>query len=105
VERILAGRRVLIVEDEPDNQELMRTVVEELLGGAAVVCGDGERAVFEAVETPPALILLDLMLPSLSGWEVARAPAPEPAHQDRPDHRRDRARSPARARVGSSRGM
>jgi len=36
------------------------------------VCGDGERAVFEAVEQPPALILLDLMLPSLSGWEVAR---------------------------------
>jgi CheY-like chemotaxis protein len=36
------------------------------------VCGNGERAVFEAVERPPALILLDLMLPSLSGWEVAR---------------------------------
>jgi signal transduction histidine kinase/ActR/RegA family two-component response regulator len=72
IERILAGRRVLIVEDEPDNQTLMRTVVEDLLGGNAVVCGDGERAVFEAVETPPALILLDLMLPSLSGWEVAR---------------------------------
>jgi signal transduction histidine kinase/CheY-like chemotaxis protein len=72
IERILAGRRVLIVEDEPDNQTLMRTVVEDLLGGNAVVCGDGERAVFEAVETPPALILLDLMLPSMSGWEVAR---------------------------------
>jgi CheY-like chemotaxis protein len=50
----------------------MRTVVQELLGGEATVCGDGERAVFEAVERPPALILLDLMLPSLSGWEVAR---------------------------------
>jgi signal transduction histidine kinase/CheY-like chemotaxis protein len=72
IERILTGRRVLIVEDEPDNQELMRTVVVDLLGGQAVVCGDGERAVFEAVEHPPALILLDLMLPSLSGWEVAR---------------------------------
>jgi signal transduction histidine kinase/ActR/RegA family two-component response regulator len=72
IERILAGRRVMIVEDERDNQDLMRTVVEDLLGGQAVVCGDGERAVFEAVEHPPALILLDLMLPSLSGWEVAR---------------------------------
>jgi signal transduction histidine kinase/CheY-like chemotaxis protein len=72
IERILAGRRVLIVEDEPDNQALMRTVIQDLLGGEAVVCGDGERAVFEAVEHPPALILLDLMLPSLSGWEVAR---------------------------------
>jgi signal transduction histidine kinase/ActR/RegA family two-component response regulator len=72
IERILAGRRVMVVEDERDNQELMRTVVEDLLGGEAVLCGDGERAVFEAVERPPALILLDLMLPSLSGWEVAR---------------------------------
>ena len=72
VDRILAGRRVLIVEDEPDNQELMRTVIHDLLGGEATVCSDGERAVFEAVENPPTLILLDLMLPSLSGWEVAR---------------------------------
>jgi signal transduction histidine kinase/ActR/RegA family two-component response regulator len=72
IERILAGRRVMIVEDERDNQELMRTVIEDLLGGEASVCGNGERAVFEAVEHPPALILLDLMLPSLSGWEVAR---------------------------------
>src|SRR5205085_9546053 len=72
IERVLAGRRVLIVEDERDNQDLMRTVVEDLLGGTVTVCGDGERAVFEAVEDPPSLILLDLMLPSLSGWEVAR---------------------------------
>jgi len=72
IARILEGRNVLIVEDERDNQDLMRTVVEDLLGGTATVCGDGERAVFEAVEHPPALILLDLMLPSLSGWEVAR---------------------------------
>ena len=72
IERVLAGRRVLIVEDERDNQDLMRTVVEDLLGGTASLCADGERAVFEAVEDPPSLILLDLMLPSLSGWEVAR---------------------------------
>jgi len=72
IERILVGRRVLIVEDEKDNQDLMRAVVEDLLGGTTSVCSDGERAVFEAVEDPPALILLDLMLPSLSGWEVAR---------------------------------
>ena len=72
IERILVGRRVFIVEDELDNQNLMRAVVEDLLGGEASVCGDGERAVFEVVERPPALILLDLMLPTLSGWEVAR---------------------------------
>ncbi|HYE90281.1 MAG TPA: ATP-binding protein [Terriglobales bacterium] len=72
IDRVLAGRRVLVVEDERDNQNLMRAVVEDLLGGEVSVSADGERAVFEAVESPPALILLDLMLPSLSGWEVAR---------------------------------
>jgi signal transduction histidine kinase/CheY-like chemotaxis protein len=72
VERVLSGRHVLIVEDEPENQALMRSVVEDLLGGKAAVSGDGERALHEATAEPPALILLDLMLPRLSGWEVAR---------------------------------
>jgi signal transduction histidine kinase/ActR/RegA family two-component response regulator len=72
VEPVLAGCRVLIVEDEPQNQALMRTVVEDMLGGSARLCGDGERAVQQAIAQPPALILLDLMLPGVSGWQVAR---------------------------------
>jgi signal transduction histidine kinase/CheY-like chemotaxis protein len=72
IEPFLDGRVVLVVEDEPQTQELMRLVVEDLLGGAARVCDDGEQAVREAAERPPALILLDLMLPRVSGWEVAR---------------------------------
>jgi signal transduction histidine kinase/CheY-like chemotaxis protein len=72
VELMLAGRRILIVEDEVENQALMRAVVEDMLGGEATVCDDGEQAVAEAVERPPALVLLDLMLPRVSGWEVAR---------------------------------
>jgi signal transduction histidine kinase/ActR/RegA family two-component response regulator len=71
-EPMLAGRPVLIVEDEKQNQDLMRSVIEDVLGGRARVCDDGEQCLFEAVEHPPALILLDLMLPGLSGWEVAR---------------------------------
>jgi CheY-like chemotaxis protein/anti-sigma regulatory factor (Ser/Thr protein kinase) len=71
-ERVLAGRRTLIIEDEPQNQDLMRVVVEDLLGGAVSVCDDGERGLDEALEQPPDLILLDLMLPGLSGWEIAR---------------------------------
>ncbi|MBI2219023.1 MAG: response regulator [Candidatus Rokubacteria bacterium] len=72
IERVLAGRNVLIVEDEPDNQALMRSVIEDILGGKATVCEDGERAIHEALEQPPAIVLLDLMLPRVSGWEVAR---------------------------------
>jgi signal transduction histidine kinase/ActR/RegA family two-component response regulator len=72
VEAVLAGRPVLIVEDEPQNQALMRVVVEDMLGARARLCGDGERAVQQAIAHPPALILLDLMLPGVSGWQVAR---------------------------------
>ncbi len=72
LEPMLGGRTVLIVEDEKQNQDLMRTVVEDLLGGEALVCDDGEKCLVEAREQSPSLILLDLMLPRLSGWEVAR---------------------------------
>jgi signal transduction histidine kinase/ActR/RegA family two-component response regulator len=72
IEPFLEGREVLIVEDEAQTRELMRVVVEDLLGGVARVCDDGEQGCREATERVPALILLDLMLPRVSGWEVAR---------------------------------
>ena len=72
LEPILAGREVLVVEDEKQNQELMRAVVEDLLGGRARLCDNGEHCLRMARERKPALILLDLMLPGMSGWDVAR---------------------------------
>ena len=71
-EPILSGRSVLILEDEEHNQAVMRSVVEDILGGKAQVFADGQSGVGEALENPPALVLLDLMLPNVSGWEVAR---------------------------------
>jgi signal transduction histidine kinase/ActR/RegA family two-component response regulator len=71
-EPILSGRSVLIVEDEEHNRALMRAVVEDVLGGEARVYEDGQLGITAALEHPPALILLDLMLPNVSGWEVAR---------------------------------
>jgi signal transduction histidine kinase/ActR/RegA family two-component response regulator len=79
LEPILAGREVLVVEDEKQNQELLRAVVEDLLGGRASVCDDGEDCLRLAHERKPALILLDLMLPGMSGWEVARRLRQDPA--------------------------
>ncbi|HET9490341.1 MAG TPA: ATP-binding protein [Methylomirabilota bacterium] len=72
LEPVLAGRDVLIVEDDEPSQALMRSVIEDALGGRARVCADGGEAEAEALARPPALILLDLMLPQVSGWEVAR---------------------------------
>jgi signal transduction histidine kinase/ActR/RegA family two-component response regulator len=72
LEPVLAGREVLVVEDEPGTQELMRLVVEDLLGGRARICADGESCLRMVRERPPTLVLLDLMLPDVSGWEIAR---------------------------------
>ncbi len=68
----MALPRVLIVEDEPDNQEIVRAVVEEMVGVAAILAGDGLEALSIAQRDKPDLVLLDLMLPRLDGYEVAR---------------------------------
>lgn len=62
--------RILLVEDEPS---LARTLAD-LLGGSGYeveTCGDGEAALRIANERAYDLILLDVMLPSLDGFEVA----------------------------------
>ena len=68
----MALPRVLIVEDEPDNQEIVRAVVEEMVGVTAILAGDGLEALSVAQRDKPDLVLLDLMLPRLDGYEVAR---------------------------------
>ncbi len=65
-------RRVLIVEDEPDNQEIVRAVVEDMVGCQAVLAADGVEALARVSEALPSLVLLDLMLPKMDGYEVAR---------------------------------
>ncbi|MGH7313039.1 MAG: hybrid sensor histidine kinase/response regulator [Candidatus Rokuibacteriota bacterium] len=84
LEPVLAGREVLIVEDDDASQALMRSVVEDALGGRARVCADGGQAEAVALARPPALILLDLMLPHVSGWEVARRLRQHPATRSLP---------------------
>jgi CheY-like chemotaxis protein len=59
---------VLIVEDEPDNREIMKTVVEELLGLRSVLAKDGETALRLAATLKPSLIVMDLMMPVLDGF-------------------------------------
>jgi len=59
---------VLIVEDEPDNREIMKTVVEELLGLRSVPATDGKTALRLAATLRPSLIVMDLMMPVLDGF-------------------------------------
>jgi CheY-like chemotaxis protein/nitrogen-specific signal transduction histidine kinase len=63
--------RILVVEDSPDIRVLIRMLLESA-GHEVLTASDGREGVETAVRERPDLILMDLSLPVLSGWEAAR---------------------------------
>lgn len=60
---------ILIVEDDPNIARTIE-VTTSLVGYECRVCGDGAAAVREALEHDYDLVLLDVMLPGMDGFEV-----------------------------------
>ena len=67
----MAQPTILVVEDEPDIAEVIAYNLRRE-GFTALVEGTGEGALAVALRSPPDLVLLDLMLPGVSGLEVCR---------------------------------
>lgn len=63
--------KILVVDDDPAISEML-TIVLQNEGFDTVVVGDGSDAVTAAREHDPDLILLDVMLPGMSGIDVCR---------------------------------
>jgi DNA-binding response OmpR family regulator len=63
--------RVLVVDDEPMVREVLARYLSKE-GFAVDVAEDGERALQRLADTEPDLVLLDLMLPKVDGYEVFR---------------------------------
>src|SRR5947209_7550038 len=63
--------RILIVEDHPDGRESLRLLLE-ILGHHVEVAGDGIEGLRKALLERPQAVLLDIGLPGLNGFEVAR---------------------------------
>ncbi|OHD75974.1 MAG: histidine kinase [Spirochaetes bacterium RBG_16_67_19] len=63
--------RILIVDDEPINLEFFDVMLSRL-GFEIEKASDGEEALLKIQETNPDLIILDNIMPRLSGWEVAK---------------------------------
>jgi CheY-like chemotaxis protein len=69
-----ASRRILIVEDDEHSVAALKSILELMLGQRDVwVAQDGHEGIRLAYEHPPDLILMDLALPKLDGWEVTRS--------------------------------
>lgn len=74
---------ILVVEDERDIAELVKYHLDKA-GLPARIIGDGRQALDLIVRESPALIILDLFLPSLDGLEVCRRLRGSPATKDIP---------------------
>ena len=63
--------KVLIVDDNAQNLELLQAYLEEL-DCETVAAYDGPEALDLVAKSPPDLLLLDIMMPKMSGFEVCR---------------------------------
>jgi DNA-binding response OmpR family regulator len=67
----MANARILVVDDDRVIQQLLKVNLE-LEGYAIEVAEDGEEALDLFDEFRPNLVLLDIMMPKMDGWEVCR---------------------------------
>lgn len=68
----MADELILVIEDDPHVQEILRLYLEKD-GYKAAAATDGRDGLARAWELKPDLIILDLMLPGLGGWDLCRA--------------------------------
>ncbi len=76
----MAPPRILIVDDEP-NIVISLEYLLKREGWETAVAADGEAALAAVASTPPDLVILDVMLPHLDGFEVCRRLRADPRWQ------------------------
>ena len=64
--------KILVVDDDPDMREALQMILES--AGYTVVTGeDGEECLVKLKEEQPDLLILDLLMPKMDGFEVCKA--------------------------------
>jgi len=79
----MSASRVLLVEDNPDNFELVRFLLEQA-GYKVLEARNGRQGLDIARKELPDLILMDLSLPEVDGWTAAAELKADPATADIP---------------------
>lgn len=77
----IRGSKILIVDDNPQNLELVQAYLETMPVTVATAA-DGMAAVAEVERFRPDLVLLDVMMPRMSGFEVCQKIKQNPALRD-----------------------
>jgi putative two-component system response regulator len=65
------AQKILIVDDDVANRKLLEQILE-IAGFSVASAGDGQQALIEFERTSPDLVLLDVQMPKLNGFEVCR---------------------------------
>ena len=75
--------RILIVDDSPSQLEGLKRLVEKL-GHQALTANDGAAGVETARRDHPDLVLMDVVMPNLNGFQATRAISKDPETSDIP---------------------
>lgn len=67
----MAKYKILVADDDPNICELLRLYLEKE-GYEAVIASNGEEAVSLFLKSSPDLVLLDIMMPKLDGWQTCK---------------------------------
>lgn len=76
----MSRKRVLVADDNDGNRELARQVLVD--GFDVLLAPDGVAALEQVRRERPDLVLLDLSMPRMNGWDVARALKADPATRE-----------------------
>lgn len=78
-----SSKHILVVEDEPDTAELLEFHLENA-GYKVTITEDGYQALKKIHKLRPDLLILDLMIPEIDGFEVCRLIRKDPANESLP---------------------
>ena len=75
--------KILIIEDHADMRELLAWQIE-LMGFMPISAKQGREGVEKALSEKPQLIIMDIMMPGMDGWEAAKQIRAHPDIKDTP---------------------